>query len=364
MAYRVVGIVAVLVGLVFVYLQHPKFGKLPDGKQVTMIERSPNYAGDQFRNQIRTPMFAGEKTFLQVLVENLRSSSEGLQPLESVPSIKTDLSALNPSQNVVVWLGHSSFYIQLNGQRILIDPVFSTSAAPLPLLNKAYAGTSNYTANDIPAIDALLVTHDHWDHLDYPSVQNLEPKVRQVVTPLGVGSHFRSWGYDDALVWEGDWFDSVELGDDVRVYLVPARHYSGRLLTRSKTLWAGFVLETPEHRLLFSGDSGYGPHFAEIGRHFDGFDFATLDSGQYDPRWPYIHMTPEEAAVAAEDLGTESMMPAHVGKFTLAKHPWDEPFERIVLASREKDFDLLTPRIGEVVDIDDTRREHFGSWWD
>ncbi|MBD3642061.1 MAG: MBL fold metallo-hydrolase [Marinobacter sp.] len=362
-SYWVVGFVVILVVSAVAYLQHPKFGRLPEGERLAEIERSPNYSGDGFQNLVDTPMFAGDKTFFQVLFENLNSSGERLEPVSGIPSVQTDLNALDPREDVVVWLGHSSFYVQLNGQRILIDPVFSTGAAPLPFLNQAYAGTHDYAADDIPAVDALLITHDHWDHLDYPSVQRLKPKVRQVLAPLGVGSYFQGWGYDASIIREGDWFDRFDLVGNVRVHLIPARHYSGRLLTRGKTLWAGFVLETPDRRILFSGDSGYGPHFTEIGKRFGGFDFVALDSGQYDPRWPYIHMTPEEAVAAAEELNARSMMPAHVAKFTLARHSWDEPFERITVASEAKGFDLLTPMIGEPVQLDGEGFERFGSWW-
>lgn len=361
--YSVLGFVTVMVVLLVAYLQHPKFGRLPAGERLAMLERSPNYSGHGFKNLVDTPMFAGDKTFLQVLVENLSSSGERLEPLAGIPSIRTDLNALDPHEDVVIWFGHSSFYVQLNGQRVLIDPVFSSSAAPLPIFNRAFAGTNDYVTEDIPPVDALLITHDHWDHLDYPSVQGLKPKVRQVVAPLGVGSYFEDWGYDGRNIREGDWFDGFELGGNVRVYLIPARHYSGRLLTRNKTLWAGFVLETPERRLLFSGDSGYGPHFVEIGKRFGGFDFVALDSGQYDSRWPYIHMTPEEAVAAAEDLNAKSMMPAHVAKFTLARHPWDEPFQRIVAAGKAADVALLTPRIGEPIHLSEGEQGQFGNWW-
>ncbi len=143
---------------------------------------------------------------------------------------------------------------------------------------------------------------------------------------------------------------------------MPARHYSGRGFSRNKTLWAGFVLETPRRRLFLSGDTGYGPHFADLGRAFGGFDLVALDGGQYDARWPLIHMTPEEAVRAAQDLGARSMLLAHVGRFCIAAHAWDEPFKRVVVAGKGKDFRLLTPKIGEPVRLDG-REQHFPPWW-
>ncbi len=361
--YGLVGIVVIMIVAGLVYLQHPKFGQLPEGDSLSTIERSSNYRNGQFQNLVETPMFAGDKSFLEVLLQNLRSDSDGLAPTGSIPSVKTDLKGYESEKDLVVWFGHSSFFLQLNGQRILIDPVFSDYAAPLPRLNAACAGTNGYTASDFPDIDALLITHDHWDHLDYPSVMDLQSRVAQVVSPLGVGSYFRGWGYEASKVWEGDWYDSFELGNEVRIHLIPARHYSGRLLTRGKTLWAGFVIETPDRRLLFSGDSGYGPHFATLGERFGSFDLVSLDSGQYDPRWPYIHMNPEEAAAAAQDLRAKSVIQSHVGKFTLARHLWEEPFERMVAASKGRSFDLLTPMIGEPVGLADPQPEKFGTWW-
>lgn len=363
MFYGLIGILAVLIVAGGAYLQHPKFGELPEGDSLSAIERSSNYRNGQFHNLIETPMFAGDKSFVEVLLENLRSDTQGLAPNGSIPSRKVDLKVLDARKDLVVWFGHSSFFLQLNGQRILIDPVFSDYAAPLPFLNAAYAGTNGHTASDFPDIDALLITHDHWDHLDYASVTKLQPKVDQVVSPLGVGSYFRGWGYEEANVWEGDWYESFEIGNEVRIHLIPARHYSGRLLTRGKTLWAGFVIETPDRRVLFSGDSGYGPHFAAIGERFGPFDLVSLDSGQYHSRWPYIHMNPEEAVAAAEDLRANALIPAHVGRFTLARHPWDEPFERVVAASEGKPFDLLTPMVGEPVELDQPQPAKFSAWW-
>lgn len=363
MVYWLVGLVVALVVAAFAYLQHPKFGHLPEGKRLAQIEQSPNYRDGEFHNLIDTPMFTEDKSFMQVLFENLRSSGERLRPLDNIPALKTDLKALDPSEDTIVWLGHSSFYAQLAGRRILIDPVFSEGAAPIGVFNQAYAGTSDYSAEDMPPIDVLLITHDHWDHLDYPSIDSLKPKVAQVIAPLGIGAYFEQWGYNDEFVHEGDWFQSFELGEGMRVHLIPARHYSGRMLTRRKTLWTGFVLETPEQRWLFSGDSGYGPHFAEIGERFGGFDFATLDSGQYDPRWAYIHMNPEEAVQAAQDLRANAVLPSHVGRFTLAKHAWDEPFKRFVAASEGQDFRLLTPMIGEPIRPADGGQK-FERWWE
>ncbi len=346
-----------------VVLNQPRFGKLPNGAQRKRFEQSPNYRDGQFRYTIPTPLFSGDEGMLSVILGGRSDRSERLVPESPIPVLRTDLKALKPSEDTVVWFGHSSWFIQLGGKRILIDPVFSEYAAPFPSMNKAFEGTSIYSAEDMPEIDALLISHDHWDHLDYATAMALKPKAKRVICPLGLGASFARWGFADDVVSEGDWHDRITLGDDVTVHLLPARHYSGRGLQKNRTLWAGFALETQHRRIFFSGDSGYGPHFAELGKAFGGFDLALLDCGQYDRRWAYIHMTPEEAVQAAEDLGAQAVMPAHVGRFTIANHAWDEPFKRLKEASQGRPYRLLAPRIGEPATLNDTPL-HFPDWWE
>jgi len=273
-----------------------------------------------------------------------------------------DLKALPVDEDVLVWLGHSSYFLQTGGHRILIDPVFSLNAGPFPRTNVAFAGTTPYTADDMPDIDVLLVTHDHWDHLDYPSIAALQPKVKTVIAGLGLGEFFERWGYRREQVNEADWNSVIDLDGELRVHVLPARHYSGRMLTRNKTLWVAFALESRGRKLFFSGDSGYGPHFREIGERFGGFDLVALDTGQYDRRWAHIHMFPDEAAQAATDLRARALLPAHVGRFTIAAHDWDEPFDAITRASVNRSYQLLTPVIGGVVKLDEPERQHV-NWW-
>ena len=353
----------VLAGGVYAYLQHPKFGALPEGARLQVVERSPHYADGEFRNLIDTPMRTKDSSFFSNVLSMLLDRNENLKPPVPLPSTRVDLKALPPGENVVIWLGHASHFVQLGGKRILIDPVFSTNAGPFPRSNVAFAGTTPYTAEDMPAIDVLLVTHDHWDHLDYPSVKALLPKVGQVVVGLGVGAFFDRWGYPTDRVHEVDWNETVDLGGGLRVHVLPARHYSGRMLTRNKTLWVAFAVETPQRKLFFSGDSGYGPHFRAIGERFGGFDLVALNMGQYDERWPYIHMFPEHAAQAAEDLRAKALLPAHVGRFSIAAHDWDEPLKRIFQASQGRPYRLLTPRLGAVVLLDD-QKQQFSPWWE
>lgn len=357
----VIGVLMVV--SVIIYMRQPMFGSLPDGDRLARIERSPNYANGQFRNQVPTPIKTTEQSELSMWAQTLFGEKGQPRPVGSIPSIKTDLKAINPRDDVVVWLGHSSYFVQLDGQRILIDPVFSENAAPVPLANMAFAGTSIYTAEDMPEIDVLLISHDHYDHLDYPSIQALKSKVRQVVVGLGVGAHFQVWGYDPSLVHEADWNETVEVAPTLKIDVTPARHFSGRTFDRDRSLWVSFVVTSSNRRLFFSGDTGYGSHFSEIGRRFGPFDWVALDMGQYDPRWANVHMNPEQAAQAAEDLNTRVLMPTHVGKFSLSPHDWDEPFRRITAASRGRAYALWTPQIGRSVFLDG-RQQSFTAWWE
>ena len=348
---------------VFAYLQHPVFGELPSGERLARIARSPNRAEGGFRNQIDTPMKTTDQFEWSMWMETIFGKKGQPRPRGAIPAVKTDLKALDPAQDLVIWLGHSSYFLQLDGQRILIDPVFSTNAAPVPGANRAFDGTSIHAADDVPEIDALLISHDHYDHLDYPTIQALRPKVRQVVAGLGVGAHFEAWGYDMHTVREADWNEVVALTPQLQIHLTPARHFSGRTFSRNQSLWVGFALVSPERRLFFSGDTGYAPHFAEIGRRLGPFDWVALDMGQYDPRWANVHMNPEQAAQAAEDLGAKAMMPAHVGRFSISPHDWDDPFKRITVASQGRAYALWTPEIGRPVSLDG-RAQMFTAWWE
>jgi L-ascorbate metabolism protein UlaG (beta-lactamase superfamily) len=340
-----------------------QFGETPKGLDLERVQASEHYVEGSFVNLEDTPMFTDGSGYFGVFVEMLFTSVERAVPTAALPVVKTDIKALPPEKELVVWLGHSAYYIQLGGYRILVDPVFSRYASPLPFVNKAFNGTTVYSASDFPEIDYLLITHDHWDHLDYSTVLALKPYVKKVICGLGVGSHFRYWGYPATAVQEADWDTTLHVADNFLIHVLTARHRSGRFIARSPTLWVAFALQSPERKLFISGDSGYGKHFAEIGERFGGFDLAILDSGQYNDKWRHAHMNPEDAAQAAEDLRALALLPAHVARFSLARHSWDEPLIRTNAICRDKPYRLLTPVIGEVVSLNDPD-QHFSRWWE
>lgn len=340
---------------IWCFLGSLPFGARPDAGEQQRLARSPHYADGVFHNELPTPVLTDDSGMLSSLLQFLLRQKDSPVPPGPVPTVRTPLHALDRTQDTLVWLGHSSFFLQLEGQRILIDPVLSDHASPLPFIARAFPGSTPYTAGDLPDIDVLLISHDHWDHLDYATLTALRPRIGRIVCGLGVGAHLRRWGFAAAQIHEGDWGDALTLGA-LTVRITPARHYSGRSLARNTSLWAGFVLETPHRRLFYSGDSGYGPHFAELGRRFGPFDCVLLDCGQYDRRWPLIHMTPEETARAAHDLRARTLLPAHAGRFSIAYHSWDDPYRRISAASRSSSWRLLMPRIGEALALDAVTR--------
>lgn len=356
---------ATAAGGVYRYLHLPQFGELPTGDRLRRMQASPHYHGDHFENLVPVPVMSqkeGEReNRFTATWKFLFGDKKGLWPDGSLPSEKTNLKALPRQQDAVVWLGHSSFYVQLGGYRILIDPVFSSFASPLWFVNKAFPGSNVYTADDFPDIDVLAISHDHWDHLDYPTVKALLPKVRQVVCPLGVGAYLEQWGFAPKIIHEEDWDTEIRLADTLTVHILPSQHFSGRFLKQNPTLWCGMAFLTPERSLYYTGDGGYGSHFKAIGKKFGGFDCVLAENGQYNLAWHAIHMLPEETARAAEDVGAKLVIPAHNSKFALARHPWQEPMEKLRQASRGKAYRLLTPEIGALVLLD--RPSDSGAWW-
>ena len=244
--------------------------------------------------------------------------------------------------------------------------MFSSYASPAFFINRAFDGSNIYAAADIPPVDVLVLSHDHWDHLDYPSVMALKDKAKHIICPLGVGEYFEQWGFDMARVYEEDWYTAIPLAGDLTVHVLPSQHFSGRLLKRNQTQWAGFAFITPGRRIYVSGDGGYGSYFRHIGEALGPFDLAVMENGQYNERWARIHLMPEEAAQAAVDVGAKAVLSMHNGKFALSRHPWAEPYQRLSAASIGKPYRLLTPKIGEAVRIGDDRKtlfRHGGSRW-
>ena len=286
------------------------------------------------------------------------------EPVDTLPSVKTDLKSLPADKTTLVWFGHSSYFIKINGKTILIDPVFSERASPFQFLGKkAYPIQTPYTLDDFPEqIDLVIITHDHYDHLDYNTIKRLHPRVNRFYTSLGVGSHLEYWGVAPEKITEFDWWEAKAFEPGFEIIATPARHFSGRGLKRNQTIWSSFVLKTDSTSIYVGGDSGYDSAFTAIGDTYGPFDLALLECGQYNTMWPNIHMMPEEVAQAAVDLKAKVFMPVHWSKFTLALHRWKEPIERTTKAAEALGQTVTTPMIGEPVVLgSELPQKH---WWD
>ncbi|HRP58641.1 MBL fold metallo-hydrolase [Agriterribacter sp.] len=322
------------------------------------IKGSPNYKKGSFQNLSETPVMAKDSSWYKLIKDSFSRPKE-IRPSRPLPSIKTDLKNLHSENPVIIWFGHSSYLIHVRGKNILVDPVFSGYASPVRFLVKAFAGTDIYTPDDLPPIDLMILTHNHYDHFDTHTISRLHAKTRAYCVPLGVRAGFQK-PYASSVT-ELDWWETERITNDIGITATPARHFSGRGLKRGGSLWCSFVLRMFGYTLYIGGDSGYDAHFREIGKKFGGFDLAILECGQYNTSWPFIHMMPEETVQAGIDLNAKWLLPVHWGKFVLANHPWNEPVTRAVKKAAESNVNITTPLIGEPVIINESYPA--GTWW-
>lgn len=360
--YTIVIIVFILTSATIIYMQKATFGKTPSGARLERIKQSPNYRDGKFQNLSHTPDLAEGVSYYRVMKDFFFDKDKRNTPKDIIPTQKTDLHSLPADTNVLVWFGHSSYYIQIDGKRILVDPVLSGSASPVSFTTKSFKGSDAYTVEDFPPIDYLFITHDHYDHLDYETIMKLKPKVGKIIMGLGVGEHFEHWGFDTSAIVERDWHETVMLDSGFTVHTTPGRHFSGRGFKRNQSLWMSYVLQTPSMKIFLGGDSGYDTHFEAIGKQHGPFDFVLLECGQYHPYWKYIHMMPEEVVQAAIDLKAKTLMPVHWSKFSLALHAWDEPIKLALAEGKKKNVPMVTPMIGQIVNLHGSNQHH--PWWE
>lgn len=320
-------------------------GRTPSGEQLERLVRLPNYHDGRFHNDGTEGVTFGPGDAAGVIVEYLRKPPL-TRPSGAVPSYK---SGLQPGTGAVsvVWLGHSSYLIQSQGYTVLVDPVLCGYAGPFPFWMKAFPGSDAYGPDDLPRIDLLVISHDHFDHLDYETVMRLKKKTGRVLVPAGVGDHFTFWGAAPSSVTELVWNETAVMDGGISITAVPARHLSGRGLSRDRTLWASFVLKIHGRTLFLGGDGGCGGHFSEIGRAYGPFDLAMMECGRYNRRWPSLHMLPEETVRAAIDLRARMVLPVHWAKFESRSHQWNEPVRRLLREADLRGVRVTVPMIGE-----------------
>lgn len=335
-------------------------GKNPEGEALARLDTLPNYKNGGFENLAERSDSTIKRNKLLLLFHN---SSKITRPSYGLPWVKTDLKTLRAPAPTVVWFGHSSLLIKTGQGNILIDPIFSNHAGPVAGLVRAFQGTTNYHAKDMPPIDVLIISHDHYDHLDYRTLKKLKDQIKMAIVPMGVGSDLIYWGFDPKKIIELNWNQSVTLPGGLRVTATPAQHRSNRTYSKAnKTLWASFVIQTDQYRLFYGGDSGYGPLFKKIGQEYGPFDLAFLECGQYSPNWPWAHLWLGQAAQAAVDLRARLLQPIHWAKFAESDHPWNEPIKKLLPAAEKLGVPVNVPRIGEPYTLGDTPRK--AVWWD
>lgn len=346
--------IAAIIGLIIIFVSlflnlSPQFGKSPTKQQKLEYIKSGHYEKGKFINQ--------NPTFMDLhpweLIKEMLVKATNRKPQKNIFVEKIDSAAINnhkPDITQLTWFGHSTFLLEIEGMNILIDPMFGESPSPL-----SFAGSKRYSEElpieieELPYIDAIILSHDHYDHLDYKSIQKLKEKVGQYYTPLGVGNHLVKWGIASEKIHELNWWEDIEFGG-LKLVCTPARHFSGRgLFDRANTLWCSWVITGKKDNIFFSGDSGYDTHFKEIGEKYGPFDISLMECGQYHENWKLFHMMPEETVQASIDLKSKLVLPVHWGAFTLALHDWTEPIERMTKKANELNLPVTIPKIGEPV---------------
>jgi L-ascorbate metabolism protein UlaG (beta-lactamase superfamily) len=289
------------------------------------------------------------------------------KPVDTVPGQALPVQALTRAQlmaapdNTLYRLGHSTILMKLNGEFWLTDPVFSKRASPVQWAGPARFHAPPIGIAELPDIKGVILSHNHYDHLDYAAIRALADKTELFLAPLGVGDTLVSWGVPVEKVRQLGWWESVSAGS-LKLTATPAQHFSGRSLwDGNKTLWASWVIDSGDLRVFFSGDTGYFKGFKEIGDKFGPFDLTLMETGAYDPNWPDIHMQPKESMQAHIDLRGKVMLPIHNGTFDLSMHSWDDPFEQITALAAARGQTLATPMIGEALNI--AQPQATGAWW-
>ncbi|MGK0358472.1 MAG: L-ascorbate metabolism protein UlaG (beta-lactamase superfamily) [Bradymonadia bacterium] len=331
-------------------------GTKPDGARLARVQQSPQYKDGNFFNALPEKMDAWAAT------KRMFQGGDHRTPEGAIPTAsKTNLSTPPASGLRVTWLGHSSVLIEIDGARILTDPVWGERVFPISFLGPKRFYPVQRTLEELMPIDAVVLSHDHYDHLDEGSIRKLSALGVRFITPLGIGAHLEYWGVAADRITELDWWQTETIGD-LTLACTPSRHFSGRFLTdRNATLWASWSLIGPTHRVFFSGDTAMFPGFKEIGAKYGPFDVVLMESGAYDKAWMDVHIGPEQGVEAFADLKGKLLIPVHWGTFNLAIHNWTEPVERLLVAAKKVGAEVYVPKPGE--SIEPASMPASQKWW-
>ena len=364
--------ILVILNSFFLLASCSQFGENPSGDHLDKIKKSPNYNTEEerFENRIenmwdqmseKDSFWANpqKRIFNNYFFNSAQTVPEVELPEVKPPNIKEFMQSTEGIK--FIWFGHSTLLVNIKNIIVLIDPVFSKAASPVSFIVERFQPPV-LELKDLPRIDYILISHDHYDHLDMETVIYFKEKDVKFITPLGVTSHLKRWGVHESKLFETDWWGKLEF-EGITFVCTPAQHFSGRFATFSsfKTLWSSWIVKTESNSFYFNGDSGYDIHYKQIGDSYGPFDLAFIDSGQYNERWREVHNMPEEAAQAVLDLKGKAMVPIHWGMFNLAMHDWFEPVEESEKYAEKYGIKLMTPKLGQLVSTES--QNVFEKWW-
>ncbi len=359
----VVYIIIFIIVTVYLFLNFaPVFGDDSKGESKTRIENSSNFIDGKFRNFVSTSMsFKKDKDYN---IENIGNKDIGKKPKKPLPTIKFNKANFDKNMgNSITWFGHSTILFKLENKTVIVDPVFNNASPFSVILGPApFKFENTICAKDLPnKIDVVLITHDHYDHLDYKTIKEIHTAVEKFLVPLGNKAHLLKWGVPDSKIEEFDWYDNWSY-ENIDFTFTPSRHFSGRAIRdRFATLWGGWIIKSEKSNLFISGDSGYFDEFKKIGDNYGPFDVVFIENGAYNQRWANIHLFPEQGVLTSFDVRAKIALPIHWGKYNLSSHNWKEPIERFTKEAKERNLNIATPLIGQTFMIDGEIPNK--NWW-
>lgn len=361
----IVGVIAVVSLFAFVFFKvwKPFGGKASKADRKNYAERAANFDGKKFHNEEDFSAVMDKNAAPDPLTFSKRQPRPDFEFPTKMPDYLSDPENRLPLEEFrVTWFGHSSLLLQMHGMNILIDPVFSEMISPVSWVGSKRFSHPPVSVAQLPEIDILILSHDHYDHLDYDVICEIDPKVKQYIVPLGVENHLKRWNVKAEKITNMAWWEETEI-NGLTIACTPSQHFSGRkLVDNMTTLWCSWVLKDDYHKIFENGDSGFAPHFEKIHEKYGDFDFALMECGQYDVQWPKVHMFPEQSAHAAKVLGAKVVQPIHWGAIVLSRHGWDDPVERFLLAAEKENLTVITPYIGQTARLE-TPSLFMERWW-
>lgn len=340
-----------------------QFGTDPSGARLEKIKKSPNYNGEKFVNLSGFEMKMSFDFMKEVFPKFLFGKEERV-PAREIDIVVPDPSTTDSTALKATWLGHSTVLLEIDGKKILTDPVWAKRTSPSSITGPARFHKVPLALDQLPPLDAVIISHDHYDHLDRDAIIELAGTGVTFLMPLGIGAHLESWDIDSAQIKEFDWWDEIALGDGTfKIVATPAQHFSGRGFTRrdDATFWASWAIVGPRHRVFFSGDTGEFDELSQIAERFAPFDMTLMKIGAYSKYWPGVHLFPEQSVRVHNLMQAKLLLPIHWGTFNLALHPWYEPPELLMTAAAETNTSIVIPRPGQTIDFE--KPAPVRTWW-